>query len=133
MVLIKRHPEFKLNNINIEESSWSKILFKCMGFRKSQATTGKMCISEELKKEVQELYLQLIAKKIEQNQIPPFLVINLSQTLSRYVHGCNKILAEKGSKTVSIASRTDKRMMTTTLAITLSDNFLPIHLINGGK
>ena len=131
--LIKRHPELNLYHINIEESSWSKSLFKRMGFRRRLATTGKVSISEELKKEIEESYLYFIVKKIEENQIPHTLVINLDQTPSKFVPGCNKTLAEKGSKTVSIAGSTDKRTITATFAITLSGNFLPIQLIYCGK
>ena len=131
--LIKRHPELNLNHINIEESLWSKSLFKRMGFRRRLATTGKVSISEELKKEIEESYLYFIVKKIEENQIPHSLVINLDQTPSKFVPGCNKTLAEKGSKTVSIAGSTDKRTITATFVITLSGNFLPIQLIYGGK
>ena len=36
--------------------------------------------------------------------------------------GCNKTLAEKGCKTISIAGTTGNRMMTATFAITLSGN-----------
>ena len=131
--LIKRHPELNLNHINIEESSWSKSLFKRMGFIRRLATTGKVSISEELKKEIEESYLYSIVKKTEENQIPLSLVINLYQTPTKFVPGCNKTLAEKGSKTVSIAGSTNKRMITATFAITLSGNFLPIQLIYGGK
>jgi hypothetical protein len=131
--LIKRHPELNLNHINIEESSWAKSLFKRMGFRRRLATTGKVSIPEELKKEIEESYLYSIVKKIEENQIPLSLVINLDQTPTKFVPGCNKTMAEKGSKTVSIAGSTDKRMITATFAITLSGDFLPIQLIYGGK
>ena len=47
--------------------------------------------------------------------------------------GCNKTLAEKGCKTISIAGTTGNRMMTATFAITLSGNYLPIQLTYGGK
>ena len=79
------------------------------------------------------IILALYCQKIEENQIPHSLVINLDQTPSKFVPGCNKTLAEKGSKTVSIAGSTDKRTITATFAITLSGNFLPIQLIYGGK
>ena len=74
-----------------------------------------------------------MVKKIEENHIPASLVLNLDQTPSKFVPGCNKTLAKKGSKTVSIAGSTDKRMITVTSVITLSGDFLPIQLINGGK
>ena len=59
--------------------------------------------------------------------------MNLDQTPSKFVPGCNKTLAKKGSKTVSIAGSTDKRMITATFVITFSGDFLTIQLICGGK
>ena len=38
--LVKRHPEYNLEHLNIEESSWSKSLFKRMGYIQRLATTG---------------------------------------------------------------------------------------------
>ena len=131
--LIKRHPELNLDQMNIEDSSWSKSLFKRMGFKRRLATTGKVSMSPELHQEIQEAYLYSLVKKIEENDIPASLVLNLDQAPSKFVPGCNKTLAKKGSKTVSIAGSADKRMITATFVITLSEDFLPIQLIYGGK
>ena len=60
-------------------------------------------------------------------------MLNLNQTPSKFVPGCNKTMAAKGRKTVSIAGSTDKRMITATFVITLTGNFLLIQLIYGGK
>ena len=57
------------------------------------------------------------------------MVINLDQTPSKFVPGCNKTLAKKGCKSVPIASSTDKPMITATFSITLTGEFLPIQLI----
>ena len=131
--LIKRNPELNLSHLYIEDSSWYKSLFKRMSVKRRLATTGKVSIPEELQKEIEESHLYLIVKKVEDNKIPASLIINLDQTPSKFVPGCNKTLAKKGSKTVSIAGSTDKRMITATFSITLSGNFLPIQLIYGGK
>lgn len=131
--LIQRHPECNLDHLNIEDSSWTKSLFKRMGFVRRQATTGKVEISESLKKEVEKTYFYSIVKKIEDHEIPHSMVINLDQTPTKYVPGCNKTLAERGSKSVPIAGATDKRMITATFAITLDGDFLPIQLIYKGK
>ena len=56
-VAIKRHPGMNLNHINIEESSLSNSHFKRKSCRKWQATTCKVLILEELKKEKEELFL----------------------------------------------------------------------------
>ena len=54
-------------------------------------------------------YFHSIVTTIENKKIPKSLVINLDQTLSKYVPGCNKTLAPKGVKNISIAGSTDKR------------------------
>ena len=74
-----------------------------------------------------------MVKKIEENDIPVSLVLNLDQTPSKFVPDLNKTLAKKGSKIVSITGSTDKRIITATFVITLSGDFLPIQLIYGGK
>jgi len=49
--LIKRHPEFELSHINLEKTDWWKSFFRRMGFVRRAATTGKVPISEEVRKE----------------------------------------------------------------------------------
>ena len=41
--------------------------------------------------------------KIERNQLQASVVINLDQTPSKFVPGCNKNLTQKGNKSVLIA------------------------------
>ena len=94
--LIKRHPEFNLSHIDLEKLSWWKGLFKRMGFVRRITTTGKVQISEEVLKEVEMTYFHSIVSTIENKKIPKSLVINLDQTPSKYVPGCNKTLAPKG-------------------------------------
>ena len=69
-----------------------------MDFKRRLATTGKVSIPEELQKEIEELYLYSIVKKVEDNKIPASLIINLDQTPSMFVPGCNKTLAKKEVK-----------------------------------
>ena len=131
--LIKRQPEFNLIHINLEGSSSAKSLFKRMGSARRMATTGKVEISEEVQKEVKTTYLRSIVSIMENNKIPNSMVINLDQTSSKYVPGCNKTLALKGIKSVSVAGSTDKRTITATFSITKDGKFLPIQIIYGGK
>ena len=74
-----------------------------------------------------------IVQKINEHKIPSSMIINLDQIPSKFVPGCNKTLAKKGCKSVPIAGSTDKRMITATFSITFTGEFLPIHLIYGGK
>ena len=104
-----------------------------MGYVRRLATTGKVEISEKLKAEIETAYLYGIVQKINEHKIPSSMVINLDQTPSKFVPGCNKTLAKKGCKSVPIAGSADKRMITATFSITLTGEFLPIQLIYGGK
>ena len=67
-----------------------------MGFVRRMATTGKVEISEEVRKEVETTYLHSIVSIMENNKIPKSMVINLDQASSKYVSGCKKTLASKG-------------------------------------
>ena len=122
-----------MEHLSIEDSSWSKSLFKRMGYVRRLATTGKVETSEKLKAEIETAYLYGIVQKINERKIPSSMVINLDQTPSKFVPACNKTLAKKGCKSVPIAGSTDKRMITATFSITLTGEFLPIQLIYGGK
>ena len=94
-----------------------------MGFVGRFGTTGKVFIPEALQKELETEYLHDIVKKIEENNIPVSLVLNLDRTFSKYVPISNKTLAQKGAKTVSIKGSNDKRMITATLHSMI--NFCP--------
>ena len=104
-----------------------------MDYVRRLATTGKVEISEKLKAEIETVYLYGIVQKINDHKIPSSMIINLDQTPSKFVPGCNKTLAQKGCKSVPIAGSTDKRMITATFSITLTGEFLPIQLIYDGK
>ena len=104
-----------------------------MSFVRQMATTGKVPISEEVRKEVEMTYFHSIVTTIENKKISKSLVINLDQTPLNYVPGCNKTLAPKGMKNVSIAGSTDKRTITATFSITMDGQFLPMQIIYGGK
>ena len=131
--LIKRHPEYELSHIDLENSSWWKSCFQRMGFVRRAATTGKVPISKELREEVEMTYYHSIVTTIETKKIPPSLVINLDQTPSKFVPGCNKTLAPRKSKSVAIKGSTDKRTITATFSITMDGKFLPMQIIYAGK
>ena len=121
-----------MEHLSIEDSSWSKSLFKRMGYVRRLATTGKVEISEKLKAEIETAYLYGIVQEINEHKIPSYMVINLDQTPSKFVPGCNKTLAKKGCKSVPIAGSADKHMIIAAFSITLTGEFLPVQLIYGG-
>ena len=122
-----------LQHIDLDKSNWAQSLFRRMKFVRRFGTTGKVPISEPLRKELSKSYLHAIVRKIEKNNIPRSLVLNLDQTPTKYVPGSNKTMALKGSNNVPIIGSTDKRMITATFTITLDGKFLPLQLIYGGK
>ena len=63
-----------------------------MGFVRRLGTTGKVPIRDSLKKELEKSYLHGIVKKIEDNDISPSFVLNLDQTLSKYIPVLNKTI-----------------------------------------
>ena len=131
--LIERHPEMNLGHIHIEDITWARSLFQRMGFRKRRGTTAKVPIPDEVKKEIELTFLHEVVNTIEEQNIPPSLIINLDQTPTKFVPGSNSTLAKTGSTNVPIIGMSDKRMITATFAITLNGTFLPMQLIYGGK
>ena len=59
--------------------------------------------------------------------------MNFDQTPLKYAPVASQTLAEKGSKHVGISGMTYRQSLTATFGITVSNSFLPIQLIYGGK
>ena len=104
-----------------------------MGFVRRMATTGKVEISKEVQNEIETTYLHSIVSIMENNKITKSMLINQDQTPSKYVPGCNKTLASKGIKSVSVAGSTDQRTITATFSITMDGRFLPMQIIYSDK
>ena len=94
-----------------------------MGYVRRAGTTAKVPITDDLKKEIELVYLHGIVNIIEKYNIPPSLVLNLDQTPSKFVPGSRSTLAKKKVQP----------MITLTFAVTLNGTFLPMHIIYGGK
>ena len=93
--------------------------------------TGKVPIPGALCKELEKVYLHSIVRKIEENDIPLSLVLNLDQTPWKYIPVSN--MAARGSKTVPIKGLTNKLMVTATFTINLDGHFLSMQLIYAGE
>ena len=74
-----------------------------------------------------------IVTKIEKNNIPPQLILNVDQKPLKYVPVDNEHLAPRGETSVTIERSLDKRSITGTFAISLHGDFLPTQLIYSGK
>ena len=131
--LIANSDEEHLKLIELDETSWPKSLFQRMGFRKRAATTGRPEITEGARKEAGLIFHHEIVEKIEKYKIPQSLVMNIDQTPSKLAPASRHTLAEKNSKHVSIAGSSYKQAITATFGVTLSNDFLPMQLIYGGK
>ena len=131
-VIMERYPRL-IGSVDIESSHWAQSLFRRMGFRRRQATTSKLEIPKGALKEIKMLFHHDIATKVAKFNIPDSLIINLDQTLTKYVPVGRTTLAKKNSKTVTIKGSTDKRTITVTFAISIRGDFLPIKLIYGEK
>ena len=59
------------------------------GFKKRMQTTGKVEIPEGARKEAELLYLRNIVTIVEKYEIPHSLIMNLEQTLLKYIPEMN--------------------------------------------
>ena len=131
-VIMERYPRL-IGSVDIESSHWAQSLFRRMGFRRHQATTSKLEILEGALKEIKMLFHHDIVTEVAKFNIPDSVTINLDQMPTKYVPVGRTTLAKKNSKTVTIKGSTDKRTITTTFAILIRGDFLPMPLIYGGK
>ena len=69
--LIERVNLEHLKNLDLENSSWAKSLFKKMGFVKRVATTGRRDIPECAEKEAKILFLHQIVDLVEEIIVLP--------------------------------------------------------------
>lgn len=70
---------------------------------------------------------------VKVHNIPPELIINWDQTLINVAPTTNWTMAKVGSKWVEVAALNDKRQVMSTLAITMSGEFLPPQILYQGK
>ena len=74
-----------------------------------------------------------VAAIVQENEVPPELVINWDQTGAKFVPTSQWTLAEQGVKQVDVIGLEDNPEMTTLLACTSSGSLLPSQLIYGRK
>ena len=99
---------------------WAQSLFRRMGFKKRAATTGKVIVSVDSRKEAELIYLYDIATKIETYNNPHQLVFNMDRTPSKYIQSFRYTMEKSASKSVAIANSVDKRAITETFIIGLA-------------
>ena len=86
----------------MNSSRWVKSLFARMNFVKRKKTSSKVDIPDKACKEIQFLFLHEIVTKVEKNNIPPELILNIDQTPLKYVPVDNETLTPRGETSVTI-------------------------------
>ena len=130
--LVKRYPLLEKDIIVIGKP-WAQSIFRRMGFVRRRKTTGKVSIPTGAQKEAELKFLHQIVSHVENNQIPPSLIINFDQTPSKYVQVSSMTMERKGPTNVPVSGVDDKRSITAPFSITLDKQFLPMQLIYKGK
>ena len=77
--------------------------------------------------------LQEIDKNIKEYEIPTELVVNSDQTPSSYMSVGKSTMAPRGSKAIYIKGITDKRAITLTFVVTMSNDLLTMQVVYSGK
>lgn len=63
---------------------------------------------------------------VERHRMPHLMILNIDQTLLKYVCIANFTVAEKGETSVTVEGSNDKRCITAIFGIGLNNNFLNI-------
>ena len=114
--------------------SWAVSLMRRMGYSRRKATTqAKHQVTQDEYSRLRLRYLKQISGMAKAHKIPPELIINWDQTPINVCPTTNWTVAEVGSKRVEVAALNDKRQVTSTLAITMSDEFLPPQILYQGN
>ena len=113
-----------LKELDLENSSWAKSLFKRMDFVKRAATTGRPKIPKGAKKGAEILFLHQVNDLADENNIPPSLIMNSDQMSLKYVPVTSH---------VDISGMTYTKSLPATFGIAFSNSFLPIQLNYGGN
>ena len=100
-----------------------------MGYVRRAKTTSKGKIPEAIQKEAELIFQHKIAKSVEAHQIPNCMILNLDQTPSKFVPSSNKILAPRGTKSISVTGSSYKRVITATFTISHAGDFSLMQLI----
>ena len=119
--LVSKYPQV-VGQVEVDSSRWAK-----------RERSSKVDNSDEVRKEIEFVYLHDIVSKVEKYDISSTLVVNIDQTLLKYVPVGNETITAKGGHCVTNEGSADKRSITGTFAISFDGNFLPVQLIYGGK
>ena len=113
--------------------SWIQSIYKRCNFSRRAGTTSKPPVPRGLYEECKLSFLVDIKNCVKQYNVPPELILNADQTPSSYVSVGRMTMAQTNSQSVPIKGLADKRNITLTFVISMSDEFLPLQIIYQGK
>ena len=88
--------------LDLENSSWTKSLFRRMGFVRRGKTASKPEIPQRAKNEAALILQHQIVDLVEKCQIASLMLINIDQTPFKYAPVSNQTMVQKRSKHVAI-------------------------------
>ena len=88
--------------LDLENSSWTKSLFRRMGFVRRGKITSKPEIPQRAKNEAPLILQHQIVNLVEKYQIASLMLINIDQTPLKYAPVSNQTMVQKRSKHVAI-------------------------------
>ena len=114
--------------------SWAQSFLQRLGYVRRKGTKAARKVPSDFEAIKAAYYLDRIrvAATIDDQFVPPQLIINLDQTNAKFIPVSEWILDKEGSKQVSIIGKEDKREMTVLLSCTLGGKLLPPQLIYAG-
>ena len=112
---------------------WAREVLKQLKCSKREGTSGKVDPSPQFLAEENFTFQRTISTAILEHDIPAPFIVNLDQTPLSYVSPGKYTFSFKGAKNVPIKEIDDKRQITATFAVSLTEKFLPIQLIYKGK
>ena len=89
--------------IDLESTTWAKILFKRTGFCKPAVTTSKPEIPELAKQEAKLLLQHQVTNLVKKFAIPHLMIMNFDQTPSKFAPVSSRALDVRGTSHVAIA------------------------------
>lgn len=96
-------------------------------------TTSKMPIAHGIIREAKLHFQRQIKTAHTNHSVPDELILNFDQTPLSYISVGKHTLEVRGTKTVPVAGKGDKRQITGTFTISKAGDFLPMQLIYEGK
>ena len=102
IVVLSRSEDLSLKNIKTAPM-WGRSILQRLGCWRKVATTGRVEVPEEARKEAGLQHHFRIVKIIEKHNIPKSLVLNSDQTPSKYVTFGRTTMAPKNSTRVGLA------------------------------